>query len=218
MAILLSDISAEILNILQKAPSYSGFYTQDKVTRAVNECIAYVSARMHMEGEGWLQTIGYISTVAGTASYDLPTGCSIIHSVRYLYNDIYVPLVYDDQAMDTQVSGTAQLQLAPWRYRILQDKLYFNPIPTYVGTNTVQIEYTTYPDLLVNQSDALISQFSRGLYYYLVYRSAGMLVGQTGNAQPEWGGYEAQWYSVMENIVSKRLRVECTIKEFGGGW
>jgi len=217
MPILLSDIQSEVLNILQKSPTYSGFYTTDKVTRAVNEALAYVSARMMMEGNGWRQTIGYITTVANTPNYNLPAGCSIVNSVRYLFNDIYVPMIYDDQNMDSQVASSSQLQLSPWRYRVVGNQLYFNPVPTYVGTNFVQIEYTTYPDKLVNGSDALPTEIDNALYYYLVYRSADTLVSQAGNAQPEWSLNTLQWFNAMEQIISKRLRVFQVIGEFGGG-
>ena len=217
MAITLTDIQAEVLNILQKSPTYSGFYTADKVTRAVNESLAYVSARMMMEGNGWRQTIGYITTVANTASYALPTGCSIINAVRYLYNDIYVPMLYDDQSMNSQVAANTQLQLAPSRYRLVGNQLYFNPVPTFVGTNYVQIEYTTYPAKLTTGSDTLPEEIDQALYYYLVYRCADTLVAQTANAQPEWSLNTLQWYNAMESIISKRLRVFQVIGEFGGG-
>lgn len=218
MAFTLAQIRADVLNILQKDQSYQGFYTTDKCNRIINESIAYISARMMMEGEGWLQTIGYITTVANTASYTLPTGCSIINSVRYLYSSVYMPLTYDDQAFDSQVAAGTSLTQCPYRYRIVADKLYFNPLPLLVGTNFVQIEYTSYPTALSSDSDTLLSQFDSGLYYYLVYRTASALVAQTGQAVSEWQVTERQWYEVMENIISKRNRVQCVIADFGGAY
>ena len=218
MAFTLAQIRAEVLNILQKDASYQGFYTTDKCNRIINESMAYISARMMMEGEGWLQTIGFITTTANTPSYTLPTGCSIINSIRYLYSDVYLPMVYDDQAFDTQIAASSSLTQCPYRYRIVADKIYFNPIPLLVGPNYIQIEYTSYPATLAADGDSLLSQFDHGLYYYLVYRTAGALVAQTGQAVAEWQIYEQQWFSVMQNIISKRNRVQCVIADFGGAY
>jgi hypothetical protein len=205
----------EVLNILQKDPSYQGFYTSDKCKRAINESLTYVAARMMMEGEGWRQKIAFVTTTANTAAYTLPTETSIINSVRYLYNDVYVPLTYDDQSNDTQIASSSGLSTCPWRYRLVGNQLVFNPVPELVGTNYLQLEYTTYPTLLVNNSDQTPQEIDQALYYYLVYRSAGILVAQSGNAQPEWQLYEMQWFNAMEQIISKRLRVHQVIGEFG---
>lgn len=215
MPILLSEAQAEVLNILQKSPSYQGFYTADKVTRALNESIAYVCSRMMMQGNGWRQNIGYITTTANTPGYTLPADASIITSVRYRSGDVYVPLGYDDQNSSAQVAadGTGTINSA---YRLVGNQLYFNPPPQNVGTNFIQIEYTSYPTALSADSDPIPAEFDKGLYYYVVYRSCGILVGQTANAQPEWQLYEVQWFNVMENIITKRMRIQKVIGEYGG--
>lgn len=218
MAILLSEVQAEVLNILQKSPTYQGFYTTDKVTRAINESFAYVVARMMMEGNGWRQTIAYITSVANTPTYALPTDASIINAVRYRYGDVYVPLTYEDQSTTSQSASNSQVAGATGTYRLVGNQLYFNPVPQMVGTDYIQIEYTTYPAALSVGTDPVPTEFDKGLYYYVVYRSCGILVGQSGNAQPEWQLYEVQWFNVMENIISKRLRVQQVIGEFGGSY
>jgi hypothetical protein len=116
-------------------------------------------------------------------------------------------MVYDDQAFDTQIAATSSLTQCPYRYRIVADKIYFNPIPLLVGPNYIQIEYTSYPATLAADGDSL-----------LVYRTAGALVAQTGQAVAEWQIYEQQWFSVMQNIISKRNRVQCVIADFGGAY
>lgn len=214
---MLSEVQADVLNILQKSPTYQGFYTTDKVNRAINESIAYVCARMMMEGEGWRQVIGYITTVANTPGYTLPADVSIINAVRYLYGDVYVPLTYEDQSTASQSASPASLGGSSSTYRLVGNQLYFNPVPQMVGTNYVQIEYTSYPTALSSGADPVPQEFDKGLYYYVVYRSAGVLVAQAGSAQPEWVQSEVQWWNVMENIISKRLRVQQVIGEFGGG-
>lgn len=218
MAFTLAQIRTDVLNLLQKDPSYQGFYTTTKCNAIINESMAYISARMMMEGEGWMQTIGYITTTAGAATYPLPTGCSIINAVRYLYSDIYVPLTYDDQSFDSQVASTSSLSQAPFRYRIVGTNILFNPAPLLVGTNYIQLEYTTYPTVLAADSDQLSAQFDSGLYYYIVYRTAGALVAQTGQAVAEWQIYERQWFDIMQNIISKRNRVMQVISDFSGAY
>jgi len=218
VAILLSEVQEEVLNILQKSASYQGFYTTDKVNRAINESIAYVTARMMMEGNGWRQQISYITSVANTPTYSLPTDASIINAVRYRYGDVYVPLTYEDQSTTSQSASNSQVAGATGTYRLVGNQLYFNPVPQLVGTDYIQIEYTTYPAALSSGTDPVPTEFDKGLYYYVVYRSADLLVSQAGNAQPEWQLMTVQWFNVMENIISKRLRVQQVIGEFGGGY
>lgn len=215
MAITLTEVQLEVLNILQKSPTYQGFYTVDKVTRAVNESLAYVSARMMMQGNGWRQKIGYVTTTAGALSYALPADVSIINKVSYKSGDIYYPMTYmDESTASSQTVGQAGM---PGHYRLLGSALVFPMVPSEVGVNYLQIEYTAYPDLLVSGADIVTPEIDRGLYYYLVYRSCGLLVGQAATAQPEWQLYEMQWFHVMESIISKRLRVYQVIGEYGGG-
>lgn len=215
MAFSLTDAQNEVLNILQKESSYQGFFTTDKVKRAVNESIAYVTAQMMMEGNGWRQKIAYITTTANTAAYNLPTDCSIIIAVRYLMGDVYYPLRFVSDFDEPQLSATSGLTDYVVKYRIVGNQIYFNPIPQNVGTNYLQLEYTSYPAALSSGTDEFGQEFDTALYYYVIYRSAGILVSQAGNAQPEWQLYELQWFNSMKQIITKRLRVSKVIREFG---
>ena len=213
MSVLLSDLETKVLNLLQKSPSYSGFYTQPKVIQIINECLDYVSARMMQEGNGWLQTIGYITTVANTPNYALPTGCAIVRSVRYLVNTIYAPLQPDGQEREAFLSSDFQTQI-PSRYRLVGGDIYFNPVPSLVGVNYLQIEYTGYPSELVNLGDAVVSQFERGLIHYVTYRAASILASTVGKADADWLKYESQWYKAMENIISRRNSTVQFVRSF----
>jgi hypothetical protein len=165
------------------------------------------------EGNGWLQTIGYITTVANTPNYPLPTGCAIIRAVRYLVNTIYVPLKLDGQESEAFLPNDLQSQI-PSRYRLVGGDIYFNPIPSLVGVNYLQIEYTAYPAELAAQGDAVISQFERGLIHYVTYRAASILASTVGKADADWLKYESQWYKVMENIIARRNSTPQVIRSF----
>jgi hypothetical protein len=214
MALTLTQLRAKVRNLLNRLDSYTGFYTDAKTDDALNESLDYVSARMMQEGEGWQQVVGFLSTTSGVASYALPSACSIITAVRYLYGDMYVPLIYDDQSSTSQTSSTSQLSQYPSTFRIVGNSIYFNPVPASVGTNYLQLEYTAYPAELVSGSDTLGLEFDRALARYVVYRAAGILLAQTGKAQPDWALYEQQWYSMMETIISKRTRLDTHIGMF----
>jgi hypothetical protein len=213
MSITLLDVENKVLNLLQKNVSYSGFYTSSKVIQAINECLDYISARMMMEGNGWMQKIGYITTVANTGEYALPTDCAIIRAVRYLIGDIYVPVYLDSQERDVYVKDNVQTQ-APIRYRLISNKILFNPIPALIATNAVQLEYTAYTADLAAAIDVVDGQFEKALVWYVVYRSASILASTVGKAEADWIKYENQWYKVMENIITRRNSTPQYVREF----
>jgi hypothetical protein len=213
MSVTLLDLETKVLSLLQKTAGYQGFYTTAKLVEAINDSLDYISARMMQEGNGWMQNIGYITTVANTDSYTLPTGCAIIRTVRFLINEVYVPITLDSQERDAFVKSDVQTQV-PCRYRLLGNKIFFNPLPAIVGTNTVQIEYTSYPTELANSNDVVDPQFERGLVHYLKYRCASILTSQNGKPNPDWVRYENEWYKVMEGIITRRNSGPQFIREF----
>jgi len=205
MPTTLGAIKSSILAILNKESNYQGFYTTTKLNAAVNDSIDWVYANMMFNGQGWNKTIGYITTLAGTASYSLPTDCAVIDVVRYLINGTYCVIKYDDQS-DDSFSVPADTTGSPGTYRLVGNSLFFNPIPTNVGANYIQLEFTKFPASLTSDVDAFDAAFSRGLENYVKWRSCSQLVAQVGRPVPEWQEYERQWYSHMTELISQRTR------------
>lgn len=219
MALTLAQISTSILGLVNKTNTYQGFYTTQKVTDAVNDSLDYIAAEMFQRGNGWFNTITTLNVTAGTPTVALPTSCSIIQAVRYLVGNVYVALMYDDQATQTQVQDPSATVQYPASYRLVNDAvlgpcIYFNPVPGASGTGYVQLEYSAYPTLLANSGDTIDPQFDRCLTNYVKWRAASQLVAQVGNPMPAWQRYEDEWLAKMKETVSRRIRQTQWVKDF----
>ena len=215
VALSLASLRTRVLNILQKQASYSGFYTPEKCNQAINECMDYIASRMmHEMGNGWMQSLDYITTVAATESYALPAGTALVREVRYLVGATYVPLTPVEATDEAWIAPAGGSQMVPSRYELIGGNIVFNPAPSVVGTNYVQLKVTKFPTELTADGDTLVTQFSRALEGYLVYRAASLLVMGVGNPSPEWQRIESEWYGVMEQMITGRIKKPKFIKGF----
>lgn len=215
MALDLTTLRVRVLNILQKESSYQGFYTTTKLDQAINESMDYIAARaMHEMGEGWYQEITYITTTGGTESYNLPTGTALVREVRYLYGSTYIPLRPLEAVDEAWLNPNASNVILPWRYELIGGKIYFNPVPNEVGTDFLQLKVTKFPTALVSGSDTLPTQFNNALEWYLIYRSASALNMAVGNENPEWQRMEGEWFDVMKQMITGRIKKPKYVKEF----
>lgn len=213
MAVALSTLKTDVLTLLSKQSTYQGYYSDEQVELAINDSLDYVYANMMFNGEGWLVTIGKLTTVAGTETVALPTGAVVVHQVRYLVNDVYTPLVYDD-SFDRAQFQTSIETVYPTTYRLVGDNLFFNPVPSAVGTDYVQIEYSAFPTELADPSDTTSQQITRGLRRFITYRAASICRTTTDRPNSSWKEYEIQWWQYLQDLLSKRIRAPQPIKDF----
>jgi len=213
MAVALSTLETNVLQLLSKENSYQGFYSDDQIKFAVNDSLDYVYANMMFNGEGWLNTIANLDSVAGSNNVALPAGAVVIHQVRYLHGNVYVPLQYDDDFDRYQYTGTENT-VYPSTYRLVGDNIYFNPIPSAVGTGYVQLEYSAFPAELADPADQTSAQITRGLQRFVTYRASSICLTTTDRAQSPWKEYEIQWWQYLQDILSKRIRAPQPVKDF----
>lgn len=213
MAVAFSTLKADVLQLLSKENTYQGFYSDDQIKYAVNDSLDYVYAHMMFNGEGWIQTIAALNTVAATEEVALPSGCVVIHAVRYKHGDVFVPLTYDDDFDRLQYPDTVNV-VYPTTYRIVANNIYLNPIPSVVGTGLLQLEYSAFPSSLSDPSDTAAAEITRGLQRFVTYRAASVCLTTTDRAQSPWKEYEVQWWAYLQEIMSKRIRAPQTIKSF----
>jgi hypothetical protein len=205
MPTTLGIMKGKVLAILNKQSGYQGVFTTEKLNDAINDCIDWVYANMLFNGQGWNKTIGYITTTPSTAAYNLPTDCAVIDVVRYLVGSTYQVLKYDDQS-DDSFAGSGETTGYPTSYRLVGNQIYFNPIPTQVGTNFIQLEYSTFPAEITSDVTTFNATFTRGLENYVKWRSCSILVSQIGEPNPKWEKYENQWYGHLLELASSRVR------------
>lgn len=208
------EIAGKILRKLHKTAGYQGFYDDDKINDAIEDCMDFISTEMFLANEGWQTKLRHFTTVANTISVPLTSDIILINAVRYLFAGEYLPLTYKTDESRSQVQATNALTQYASRYRIIDNAIYFNPPLVEGGTDYLQVEYTSFPKRLQDNHDVIEGQFYKPMSNFIIWRSASQLVTGVGKAQPEWRRYEDQWHEKMLSIVVKRNNSPTTIQEF----
>ncbi len=217
MAISRGELKAKILRILNRTSTNKGYYTDDKMNDAIEDGIDFITAEMHLAGEGWTNKITNLTTVAGQTMVKIPPDMSLINVVRYKAGTEYIPLLYQEDRMTSATTSASGETQTPASYRIVDNHLYFNPGLTDGGTDILQIEATTYPKLISSDTADIPAFFDKSMMHYLKFRSCSYLgSGAGGRQMKEWADFEAQWYDKMMNIVYKRNNTVQFVAEFNG--
>lgn len=216
MTITRGELKGQILRILQKDGGYQGFYTDEKLNDAIQDCLDHINVEMFRAGYGWSQKIKYLNSQTGFPTVDLPPYINVIQEVRYLVGNRYLPLIYDDATLAAQFQPAAGLTQFPSRYRIVDQKIYFNPAPAQGGENYVQVEYHTYSQGLVGDVQNLPAEFDRAMTNYCKWRSASLLASSVGKGYKEWKEHELEWRQNAVDIINKRTKSPMFYREFSG--
>lgn len=216
MTITRGELKGQILRVLQKDGGYQGFYTDEKLNDAIQDCIDHIAIEMFRAGDGWLTKIDFLDSQSGFPTVNLPQHMIMIQEVRYLVANRYIPLIYDDATLESQYTKDSGATQFPSRYRIVDQKIYFNPPPAEGGPNFVQVEYCTYPLSMVADSQLMPQEFHRAMFNYIKWRSASQLASSTGKGMKEWERYENEWYQNMVDMTNRRTKSPIYYREFEG--
>lgn len=216
MTVTRGDLRTKILRYLNKTANYSGFYDTDKVSDAIEEALDFVAVNMFMAGEGWLTTIGYITTAAGDTSANFPTNAVLIREVRYKFGDVYVPLTYDDQSDSYSYVDSGVEQQPAVRMRFVGTTFVFDPPLAEGGTDYLQVEYVKYPTSMTSDLDVIDPQFDRACLNFVKYKACSILAGSVEKEYRPWAQEEQEWFQAMQHIVNRRNFRSTRIKEFMG--
>lgn len=214
MALTLSNLRSKVLQKLQKETSYQGYFTDSKLDAAINDAIDYVSTFMFFSGQGWLEEVVDVNTVAGTASYAFPTDVVVVDRILYKVGDIYLPVTYDEGREDVFVGTGAGQTSSSFKVQFLGNTILFDPPPETGGTAFLKLFVRKYPDELSAGADELDAQFTRGLSNYIAYRAAAMLAADVGLTPAFFEKYEEQWKERMQMLISSRNRTQNYVQEF----
>lgn len=211
------ELKGQILRIVQKDGGYQGFYTDEKLNDAIQDCFDHIAIEMIRAGWGWVTKIEVMDNASGQVAVALKPYMTVIQEVRYKIANRFVPMTYDDATETSQFTVESGVVQWPTRYRIVDGMLYFNPPPAEGGTGFIQVEYQTYPQALVGDTQNLPPEFDRCMVNYVKWRSASQLSASVGKAMPEWARSEGEWKQNMLDIVNKRIKAPIYYREFSGG-
>jgi hypothetical protein len=150
-------------------------------------------------------------------SLAIPADVAMVIELRYLINNILVPMTYDQQFGQLQwATSSGVVQQYPGSYRIVDNNFYFNPPLGQGGPNNAQLEYMAYPRRFTKDADVLPQQFDRAMYWFTVYKSCNLLAGQVQQTVDDWQQNESLWYGKSLQMISMRTRQVIPVREFGG--
>jgi len=210
------EVAFLVYQRLSKSAATPGFFTAEKVNSAIQEALDLISAEMFLADQGFLKQLDYVDVEANQQTIDIKPQWEMIESVRYLIGNVYIPLAYDSEFDRSQWSPTSGVTQLPAAYRVIGNKLYFNPSLSVGGTNYLMIEYQRAPDFLRNDAQQLPTYFTRNLVWYVVYRSMSILAASMKQLERPWAQEEALWREKMLDITNKRNKVSTGIKMFQG--
>ena len=220
MTMTRGELKTKVLTLINKNSGYQGFITDEKINDAIEDTLDYIATIMFEEGEGWFNALETLTPSSGSFTVAL-SGLThqpiMINAVRYLINNLYVDLEYDSQLRKTLVKDATELIQYPRTWRIIDGNLlYFNPAPSIVGSDYIQVEYAHLPDRISSDATVINTQFSYSLLQFAKWRTASICMTTAGRPVAEWKEYEAQWYDRMKAEVSKRSKQPTMIRDFDG--
>lgn len=210
------EIAGRILRLVNKTAAVPGFYTPQKINDSIEEALDFLAVEMFLAGEGWQDKMKFFTTVAGQITLPITGDVAMIKEVRYLFGGEYLPLVYDDGSRQSQVQPTSGIAQYPGSYRIVDNQLYFNPPLMEGGTDYIQLEYTTFPKRVANDSDVIEGHLWKPFIHWVTYWCATRLVSGLGKAMPDWAKQESLWYGKVQAVIVKRNLQTTFIREFNG--
>lgn len=217
MALTLDEMKVRVLRVLKKDPDKPGQYTDDRVHSAVNEATDFVTSKMMEYGEGFTTKIVYLDSVALDRFIELPAGIVLINQVKYKDVQVYLPLTYsEDRGHTHTISGDEVGQAYPSTYKIVENKLYFDPPFQTTEAEKLMIEGTFYSPDLIAGTDTLPAQMDKTCEYVIQYQAASILSNWSRNYSPPWQAQEAKWYNQLQTILTKRNNQVKFITEFRG--
>lgn len=208
------EMRGMVLRFLNKTSDYSGFYSEDKVSDAIQEALDLIAVKMFMNTDGWFTKYIWLDTTGGQVSVDLPGNIALISDVRYKIGDIYMPLMYDPQIDDASYIGSSVEQAWGGRYRLLGRQIVFDPPMANGGERFLQIEGTFYPSILLDDSQMIDPQFDRAMLNYCKYKVCSILAGSIEKDVRTWAQEESEWFEAMMQVVNRRTLKSVAITEF----
>lgn len=210
------QVKYEIYQRLNKDPATRGFFSDAKCESAIAESCDFIGTEMLLADEGWLKKIDIFDTPASLTTFDLPRNMSMISQVFALVGNVYIPLMYDSQFEQSQWAPSSGAVQFPNRYRIVDNRLYFNPPISVGGANFLQIEYLSMPKVLRNDTDKLENYFDRYCVWFLVYNSMSIMCESMKQYSQPWSARGQAWYTRMVELLNKRNLQSISITEFEG--
>lgn len=207
------ELDGLILRMFNKTPENRGFYTAQKVEDAVQEALTYIATRAFIIGQGWQNKVALVTTAANQRSVPINPAWAMIKAVRYLAGSEYVVLDYDDNPRQSEWSAASGMTQSAYRYRIVDNYLYFNPVLAEGGTDYLEVEYVTYPKVPESETDAMPFHLTDTFKEFTKYHAGLVLFSDFEKGRWNKQDLYTMWHDNMIAMLEKRTLTGTFIRD-----
>lgn len=157
----LKRILTEVRIFLNQRDPNNSFWADDELTSYVNDAIKQYFLIINENAEGQYDVSTTLDIVANQETVALPADCfevRALYKVKTNYNEILRYVNNVTQSYETGV-GTESTDYSPYYY-FRGDSLVLRPIPGFSETGGLLLEYTAFPETLINGQDTMNSGIS----------------------------------------------------------
>lgn len=205
---------------LNQRDAANSFWKDDELTQYINDGIRQYFLTLNENAEGQFDTSTSLDLVNGQELVALPDDCFEVRSlykVKSNYNEMLHFKNNVSQSYDTQVNSTGE-NYSPYYY-FRGNSIVLRPIPGFNETGGLLLEYTQFPETLINGADAMTSGispiFKELVVMYCVYKAklkeSSVMGGNTFQAAQI---HLADLYKNFKTAVSSRSKYPQYINPF----
>lgn len=217
----MQELLDDVRVLLGQVNPLNSNWTDQELRRYINEAITRYWGEAAQHAEGLFVTTTTLNTVANTETIALPTTFFDVVRLWAKDGDSWVPLDYDN-GFNNPESDTAEPTGSGWRprYRLRGHLLVLSPKPANAATGVLKMEYTAWPDKMVNLSDPLPSAiapvFQPLITAYSAWK-AKIVESSRGNGVNTYGPLQVltnDLYSQFKEIVHGRSHSADYVRPF----
>lgn len=205
-----SELIVEVRVLLNQQNPDNSTWTDQQLTRWLNEAIRRYFVHVVQIDEGYFTTTASLSIVAGADTIDLPDD---FFQVKGLYKKIgsdWLMLPYRNNLTEgytTQGGANANAFLPSYYFR--GNQIVIRPVPNFSETDGLSMEYIQFPETVVNGGDQVTNQvaplFRDLLIAYTAYKAKLQESAVTG--VHTYGGLQehvGSLFTEMQEAISNR--------------
>lgn len=207
--------------LLNQPKAENSRYTDAELIKYANDAVKQLFGVVNKIAEGQFDRVTMLDIQLNNELVPLPVDCFSIRALYKVQNQInrrleYKPSVTMDYDNASQDTGTTTYE--PYYY-LRQNNIVLRPVPGFAEANSLVLEYTAYPSVLVNSADTLDSGisplFEELITTYIVYKAKlkDDLAGGGNSRQPA-KEHLSSLYDTFKDQLSERSKAPQYVSSF----
>lgn len=157
----LKDILREARLFLNQPEASNSFWSDEELTRYVNDGIRQYFLVITEVGEGQFDTSTTLDIAQGVETVDLPTDCFEVRAVYTIQANQTTMLRYYNNLSESYFNtNSASIEVYAPYYYFRGNSLVLRPVPGFTQAAAIKLEYCQFPQTLITGGDTLTNSLS----------------------------------------------------------